>query len=782
MRNASKRLTLGLLVVLLATGLNAAACTSDAVDVQAADSVTPTTSPSTATDGEQPDAPATEDPDAETPSDDAVDTAGRDAGVDSDSSGEVSEQERIAAEEERQRDEEERKRREAEERRRRQAEADIAQTAALDRFDDCDAVLDYVHANAAAAIGPWGLDGDFSIEGDVIEEGAIVVDAAASGAFPALQAGVDYSTSNVQEAGIDEPDVLKTDGERIIVATQNRVQIVDVAGPEPALAATVDLGDVWGWRLLLHGDRVLAFASRWDVVVPFERDADGALEALPVVPEPGWGPTTEVVEIDLAGSTPSIVRRLSIEGNYVSARMTEGVVRIVTSSRPRAIGWAVPREVGIAAQERSIAENQKIISATTVDHWLPRYNLSDSASTTLAFGRLVQCDRVWAPAHYSGPGTLSVTTIDIAADGLAGSLDTTSIMSDGSTVYASPEHLYVTTTQWFDWHAQPDGPEDGTLAETEIHVFDVSEAASSHYVGSATVTGTVLNQYSMSEHEGHLRIATTTVPPWRFEGEPDSESLVTVFAVDADGLSHVGQVGGLGIGERIFAVRYLGDIAAVVTFRQVDPLYLIDLSDPAAPAVRGELKIHGYSAYLHPLGDDQLLGVGQDADDQGRTLGTQVSLFDISDLDRPERLDQWTAPGGRSQVEFDPLAFLYWPPTGVAVLPIVQLPVDENSSDQPFLGAVWLTTVDQVLLESARFSHADPSVRKCQESREIVIRPDGTEEAGPFERYCWYETDAEARIIASAVVGNHLHLASAQALESISLGSRERVSLLPWSD
>ena len=112
-------------------------------------------------------------------------------------------------------------------------------------------------------------------------------------------------------------------------------------------------------------------------------------------------------------------------------------------------------------------------------------------------------------------------------------------MSDGSTVYASPEHLYVTTTRWFNWHTQPEGPDDGTLAETEIHVFDTGDVLSSHYVGSATVTGTVLNQYSMSEHEGHLRIATTTVPPWRFEGEPDSESLVTVFAVDADGLWEV---------------------------------------------------------------------------------------------------------------------------------------------------------------------------------------------------------------------------------------------------
>ena len=773
MRYASKRLTVRLLVVLLAAGLIAAACTGDAADVQAGDSTAPTTSPSATTDGEQADTPISDDPGTEPSSDDDEDTATGDVDVDvdDDSSSEASEQER-------QRVEEERRRREAEAQQRRR-EADDAQTAALERFDDCGALLDYVHANAAAAIGPWGLDGDFGMPVRA-EEGAIVVDAAASGDSGSLQAGVDYSTSNVQEASIDEPDVLKTDGERIIVATQNRVQIVDVTGPVPALAASVDLGDAWGPRLLLHGERVLAFASRWDVIVPLERDADGALEAIPVTPEPGWGPTTEVVEIDLAGSTPSVVRRLSIEGNYVSARMTEGVVRIVTSSRPRAIGWAVPGAADLAAQEQATQTNREIAAATTVHHWLPRYNLTDSASGTLVFGRLVQCDRVWAPAHYSGPGTLNVTTIDIAADGLEGSMDTTSIMSDGSTVYASPEHLYVTTTRWFNWHTQPQGPDHGTLAETEVHAFDTSDVLSSHYVGSATVTGTVLNQYSMSEHQGHLRIATTTVPPWRFEGEPDSESLVTVFAVDVDGLWEVGQIGGLGVGERIFAVRYLGDIAAVVTFRQTDPLYIIDLADPASPAVRGELKIHGYSAYLHPIGDDRLLGVGQDADEEGRTLGTQVSLFDIADLDRPERIAQWTAPGGRTQVEFDALAFLYWPPTGLAVLPMNQYPTDEDEADPPFLGAVALTTGQDELSELARFTHADRPLRKCRESREITIRPDGTEETGPFERYCWYDVDYEARIAGSAVIDGRLYLASNKALESIEMASRERVSLLRW--
>ena len=751
-------MTARLLVTLVAVGLWAAACTGDDAGVQARDTAAPTTSPSGASSAEQPDTPTSEDPGAEPPSGDNTpddadsdvddgDTADGDVEVGGDSDGPEAE----------------------------------AQTAALERFDECGAVLDYLHANAGSTVGPWGFGGDFGVGIEAAEEGALAVDSAESDDSGSLQAGVDYSTSNVQETGIDEPDVVKTDGRRLVVATQYRVQIVDVTGSEPSLAATVELGEHSGSSLLLHGDRVLVFAPRWGLIMPFEDSGgDGATDV--IEPHPGWGPTTEIVEIDLARSTPSIVRRLNIEGNYVSARMTDGVLRIVTSSQPRGIPWILPTTAGAVTEQRATTANREIVASTTVDHWLPRYELTDASGATTDGGRLTECDGIWAPVHYSGPGALSVTTIDIAADGLASPIDTTSILSDGSTVYASSEHLYVSTTRWVDWNAQPEERDDGGLADTEVHMFDVGDNLTSSYVGSATVPGTVLNQYSMSEHEGHLRIATTTVPPWRLEGEPDSESLVTVFSAEVNGLTQVGQVDGLGVGERIFAVRYLGDIAAVVTFRQTDPLYIIDLADPAAPAVRGELKIRGFSAYLHPLDGDLLLGVGQDADEDGRTQGTQVSLFDIADLSDPRRVDQWTAPGGHSQVEFNALAFLYWPAEHLAVLPMVQYPGDERDSEPPFIGAVALGTDDRQLAERARISYADPPNKRCRESRDIIIRPDGTEERGELERYCWYDHEWEAQIFASAIVGDRLYTASQKGLGVVDLASLQPDSFIAWGD
>lgn len=670
--------------------------------------------------------------------------------------------------------------------------ATAVQAATLRQFGECDAVLSYVQEHATAAVGPWGLGDELGFGGEVMEEGAFAPEDATAAGFEQLQPGVDYSTSNVQEAGIDEPDVLKTDGRRMLVATENWVQVVDVTGPEPALTATLDLGHEWGWRLLLHGDRALGFASEeWDSIVPFV-EPDGA--AGTVEAGHSYGPTTKIVEIDLARPVPVIVRRLTIEGHYLSARMTDGVVRVITVSHPRAIRWAIPEGPGDTAQHRATAANRELIADTTLEHWFPHYALSTADGQTVTLGRLAECDRVWAPVRYSGPGTLSVTTVDITRDGLAGPLETTTIMSDGSTVYASPEHLYVTTTEWSDRSSERAGPGDGTPAETEIHMFDMlafAEHAFSPYVGSALVPGTLLNQYSMSEHEGHLRIATTTVPPWRPEGEPDSQSLVTVFAVGDDGLYQVGQVSGLGVGERIYAVRYLGDIAAVVTFRQTDPLYIIDLSDSTllnqysmsehAPAVLGELKITGYSAYLHPLGDDLLLGVGQEATEEGVTVGTQVSLFDISDRARPERVAQWTAPGGHSHVEFNALAFLHWPPSGLAVLPLNQYAFNDIGSEPPFVGAVALSTAGAELTERARFSHAGRAQRRCYEWREFIVHPDGSEEPGPWERSCVFDTDWQAQVTASAVVGDRLYLASNKALESISLDSLERVSLVTWA-
>ena len=274
-----------------------------------------------------------------------------------------------------------------------------------------------------------------------------------------------------------------------------------------------------------------------------------------------------------------------------------------------------------------------------------------------------------APPPSPGLGLLTVLTVDLAK-GLE-PVDSVAVLTDGRIVYASPESLYVATERWADRPApdEPQRAEQGVT--TQIHKFDISSPARAQYRGSGQVPGYLLNQWSLSEHRGVLRVVSTESPAWWGEGR-ETESFLTTLRHSGGALVQAGRIGGLGKGERVYAVRMIGDVGYVVTFRQIDPLYTIDLAVPERPRVLGELKIPGYSAYLHPVGEDLLLGVGQDATEEGRPLGTQLSLFDVSNLRRPTRLHSEPLGPGWSEAESDHHAFLFWPRTGLVVLPFEQ--------------------------------------------------------------------------------------------------------------
>ncbi len=217
-------------------------------------------------------------------------------------------------------------------------------------------------------------------------------------------------------------------------------------------------------------------------------------------------------------------------------------------------------------------------------------------------------------------------------------------------------------------------------------------------------------------------MASTTSPAW-WGPVSDSESLVTVLSQDRGELREIGSVDGLGETEQIYSVRFMGDTAYVVTFRQTDPLYTVDLSDPSDPRVVGELKILGYSAYLHPVGEDLLLGVGQDATETGRIQGTQISLFDVSDLSNPRRIDTITlSEGSNSEVEYDHHAFLYWPDTGLGMIPVQQWWWDDDK-EGAFFGAVGFDVEDDDIDEITRISHpgSDDWDHRSHIRRSIVI-------------------------------------------------------------
>jgi uncharacterized secreted protein with C-terminal beta-propeller domain len=288
---------------------------------------------------------------------------------------------------------------------------------------------------------------------------------------------------------------------------------------------------------------------------------------------------------------------------------------------------------------------------------------------------------------------------------------------------------------------------------TALHKFDISDPGQTVYKGSGQVSGYLLSQWALSEYNGKLRVASTStdMPSW-FTGDPrtESESFVTVLEEQSGKLAQIGRVGNLGRGERIYSVRFIDDVGYVVTFRQVDPLYTIDLSQPSNPRVIGELKIPGYSAYLHPLGDNLILGVGQDATDEGRVLGTQVSVFDVSNLARPERLQHKTIGQGWSEAEYDHHAFLYWPKTQLAVLPVQAAFIDDRGTQQGFSGAIGYR-IDRGGIKQVGT---------------VVHLGDGAQPQPEGISYPW-----GAQIRRSVVVGDTLYTVSEQGLKASSLSS-----------
>lgn len=245
------------------------------------------------------------------------------------------------------------------------------------------------------------------------------------------------------------------------------------------------------------------------------------------------------------------------------------------------------------------------------------------------------------------------------------------MVATGDLVYASPQRLYVATTQggWGGRGRDGFAPDSRSGGSTAIHEFDISDVAGTDYVSSGRVEGYIPGRWAMSEYAGYLRLVTTTQEPWR-EWNGGTESHVVVLEPRRGRLVEVGRVGGIGHGETVRAVRWFDELAAVVTFRQTDPLYLVDMTEPARPRVRGELKIPGYSAYLHPIGDHRLLGVGQDATSTGQELGLQISSFDIADASDPRRVDAvGYGPGSSSIVQTDARGFVYLPERRTAVLP-----------------------------------------------------------------------------------------------------------------
>ena len=535
-----------------------------------------------------------------------------------------------------------------------------AAAAGLTPFTSCGELLDWYVEEALPHVGPYGLEHPPGIgipELAVLRDQSMASgaeDSDAGGGATRAQTSSDSGT-NVQEVGVDEPDVAKTDGELVVRVDGAQLVVTDVRDDVPRELGRLELPrEMHSPEVLLTGERVLVLQSGVGLGVPLPVEP---LRALPDVassglPYPGTGDTSRLLEVSISDpAAPRVVSDQAFGATTLSARLYDSgggsgagaTVRLVLRTGQPTIDWVQPHRDRSAAEAKE--ENKEILRASAIDDWLPTVESSGERRP------LVDCEDVSHPrdddGDLAGQGLGTVTVVSMPA-GDAASWRTTAVTAGGETVYSSTERLYLATAA-------------GTR-QTHVHAFAL-EPGDARYVASGEIAGSLRDRWSLDEHEGVLRAAVAHGPGWA-----PTENGITTLRERGDELVTVGSVRGLGPNEEIKAVRWFDDLAVVVTFRQTDPLYTVDLTDPARPRTLGELKIPGFSRYLHPIGDGRLVGVGQDADLDGMTLGAQGSVFDIGDLADPRRLS--TLSLGRhtyAHAEDDPRAFTWLPESSTAL-------------------------------------------------------------------------------------------------------------------
>ncbi len=474
----------------------------------------------------------------------------------------------------------------------------------------------------------------------------------------ATDSSVDYSETNIQVEGVDEADIVKCDGEYVYLALNDRVLIVKAYPPEDAEVVTeIRLnGTVSG--MFINGDRLVIFESqvqeyilRPSEKVPFHRDLLTH---------------TRVYDIEDRGK-PVLVRSVSSDGTYFASRMIGDYVYVLVN-RPAYI------------------EEDEVVLPILIDD----YRVEEIQPSEIYFANVTD---YWY-------AFTTVVAINIQEDDLE-PVHETFLFGASRAIYVSMNNIYI---------AIPRYDADEGSEKTEIHRIRIegSEIVSE---SSGEVAGTVLNQFSMDEYQGNFRIATTEGHVSRTFDQATSSNHLYVLNAD---LTVVGRLENLAQGERIYSARFMGERCYLVTFKKVDPLFVISLEDPANPRVLGKLKIPGYSNYLHPYSENLLIGIGKETveaeeGDFAWYQGVKISLFDVSDVENPKELAKYIIGdrGTESPVLWDHKALLFDKERNLLAIPVLVAEIDEEKYPE---GAPPYTHGDYVWQGAYVFSITENSI------------------------------------------------------------------------
>ncbi len=436
-------------------------------------------------------------------------------------------------------------------------------------------------------------------------------------------AAIEYSKTNVQVEGVDEADLVKTDGEYIYTVSGNEVYVVKAYPPEDMrVCSKISLGEGRTIGLFVNEDRLVVIKSGRFPIKPLESG---------IVPPHTCGVSVRIYDISDV-ENPVLIKGVNLDGSYVSSRMIKGYVYVVTA--------------------------QPVFKILGEDFVLPRIAVDREVKEIPPTKTYYSNDTI-APLSY---------TIIAAINALSGEVEGKAILTGYATcIYASLNNIYVVVPKWDGWFND---------VRSEIHRIRV-DGMEIECEASGEVPGRVLNQFSMDEYKGYFRIATTIGHVARYLSQ--ATSLNNVYVLDAESLEIVGKLEGLAPGERIHSARFMGDRCYLVTFRKVDPLFTIDLSDPENPKVLGKLKIPGYSDYLHPYDGNYLIGIGKETvpaeeGDFSWYQGVKISLFDVSNVTMPKEVDKVVIGdrGTDTPVLRDHHALLFDKKRNLLVIPILE--------------------------------------------------------------------------------------------------------------
>ena len=438
----------------------------------------------------------------------------------------------------------------------------------------------------------------------------------------------EFSKTNLQEDGIDEADIVKTDGNYIYYSgINNRVVIVDANLNQVAEIKLEEDGTGYGGvqEIYVNGNKLIVITQKQTAIYSTEIINSDAISYN--IPQ-----TLTKVRLYNVEDKSNVVkeREIEIEGNYVSSRMIDENVYIIT--------------------------NQTI--NTESENLRPTYRDSITDNSE----KLVNYEDMYYIENENIKQYLNIAGFNVNKNE---EVKVQSFLGIGDTVYANENNLYVAGTKYvFDENAEAIMRQAKT--KTQVCKFKLIDSQV-EFKEFVELEGTIINQFAMDEQDGYLRIATTS--------SENNTTSNNIFVLDAR-LQEVGKLTNIAEGERIYSVRYIDNKAYMVTYEEVDPLFVIDLSNPNSPQILGELKIPGYSTYLHPYDETHLIGIGEETTvlENGDTdvLGLKISLYDVSDVNSPKETSKFVIEGDNVYTEalHNHKALLFIKEKGILAFPI----------------------------------------------------------------------------------------------------------------